>query len=326
MEGIRSEYGNANDEGVPWEGREGGWQVFEPIDSLDLFGSLDITRNDDLLSDLVDSCSEIEWVERDPFALRDDQRFSIGWRDFQDFVMHESRYFFLSKRRSGDPYDWEKMSPGDIVKLIGDMIKKLGLLGVIEKGSPVYRARRGRHKTARDLGSPPIEAARYANRMSPAGIPMFYGALKSAVSVSELPVRGDEDESVVSIGKFIASRDLRIVDLSLPRLTPSLFDEGSRHKRAITKFYHGFVRDISKPVTRDGMDHIEYVPTQVVTELVRHHLVEQFGSVDGMIYPSAINRKNRCVVLFLKNDSCSDRGSGKFGTVLELVSSRTIPV
>jgi hypothetical protein len=47
---------------------------------------------------------------------------------------------------------------------------------------------------------------------------------------------------------------------------PSLFDEQRRHLRAGLSFLHDFAADLAKPIEKDGREHIEYVPTQIVTE------------------------------------------------------------
>ena len=41
--------------------------------------------------------------------------------------------------------------------------------------------------------------------------------------------------------------------------------ERRRHLRAALSFLRGFVEDLAKPIKKDGREHIEYVPTQIVT-------------------------------------------------------------
>src|SRR5437870_5994128 len=41
--------------------------------------------------------------------------------------------------------------------------------------------------------------------------------------------------------------------------------ERRRHLRAALSFLRGFVEGLAKPIKKDGREHIEYVPTQIVT-------------------------------------------------------------
>ncbi len=71
------------------------------------------------------------------------------------------------------------------------------------------------------------------------------------------------------MGTFRARRPARIVALSTPPAVPSLYDPEHRHLRPGLIFLRHFVSEISKPFVRDDRIHIEYVPTQVVTEWLR---------------------------------------------------------
>ena len=61
---------------------------------------------------------------------------------------------------------------------------------------------------------------------------------------------------------------------------------------------HKFAVDLAKPIARDDRVHIEYVPTQVVTEYFRTVFRDQRGSVDGIRYASSRHRDHSSVVLF----------------------------
>lgn len=42
-------------------------------------------------------------------------------------------------------------------------------------------------------------------------------------------------------------------------------------------FLDRFAHEVSKPVAPDALEHIEYVPTQIVTEYFRHAFEREFG-------------------------------------------------
>jgi hypothetical protein len=70
-----------------------------------------------------------------------------------------------------------------------------------------------------------------------------------------------------------------------------------------------FARDVVKPVDRNGSEHIEYVPTQIVTEYLRLiHRTDDDTSVDGLLCTSSRNGA-RCAVIFIDNNACIDAGA-----------------
>ena len=71
------------------------------------------------------------------------------------------------------------------------------------------------------------------------------------------------------------------------------------------QFLQGFIEDFSKQICRDGKEHFEYVPTQVVTEYVRRRLVDNEGrQIDGVVYNSAANSGEQAVVIFAGPEHC----------------------
>ncbi|ASF45484.1 RES family NAD+ phosphorylase [Methylovulum psychrotolerans] len=58
-------------------------------------------------------------------------------------------------------------------------------------------------------------------------------------------------------------------------------------------------KEISKPVTKDGSEHIEYVPSQVVSEYFALVFQPAKGkNLDGILYPSSVHSGGRNLVLF----------------------------
>jgi hypothetical protein len=240
---------------------------------------------------------------------QDDLRF--GWDRFVWIVKFSKRYLFsVNDRNSTDSRDYDDFSPGDFLWLLGEIVTTMGLVRELPAGTTLYRARVDNpekvFRTATELGTPSREATLFSNRMSPAGIPMFYGAFKDSTAIDETydPKRGRN--VVITVGEFQTARKLPIVDLTRMPSTPSIFDEDRRESRAKIIFLHDFVEDLQKPITKDGREHIDYVPTQVVTEYFRHlYKNPDHGRVMGILYPSARNSET-CCVLFLTNEQCCD--------------------
>jgi len=117
-------------------------------------------------------------------------------------------------------------------------------------------------------------------------------------------------QSAATIGKFKPLRELIVLDLtSLPEV-PSIFDEHKGYLRPTIMFLLAFVEELSKPIEKDDKAHIEYVPTQVFTEYIRHaYKFDDDVRFEGIIYPSAINPTGISCVLFIENDGCCDKGT-----------------
>ncbi len=62
-------------------------------------------------------------------------------------------------------------------------------------------------------------------------------------------------------------------------------------------------KEISRPIARDDRIHIEYVPTQVVTEYVRNTLSVEGKPIDGIRYASSRNNSGTAIVLFADQDN-----------------------
>lgn len=66
---------------------------------------------------------------------------------------------------------------------------------------------------------------------------------------------------------------------------PSLFDKKNRYARDVIRFLNKFSVKVSSPIERDGREHTEYVPTQMLSEYFRHIFKYKKHSIDGILYP-----------------------------------------
>jgi hypothetical protein len=219
-------------------------------------------------------------------------------------VKHRSRYLFgqTSDLRSEDYH----VKPYDILTGIGRDTFKYGLVRTLPAGSSILRCRQHtpelRVTTAAQISSPPEQFAISPNRMSPAGISMFYGAFDAATCVLETIDRGDTVKTHYTLATFQNRHPLQVVDLSLIPPVPSVFDRDKWEDYYPIIFMRDLTEDFSRPIERDQRVHIEYVPTQIVTEFYRYAFIDSAGErvrIDGLIYPSSRNRgKNACVLFF----------------------------
>lgn len=320
MEGLRSEYGDPNDEGVPWDE---GW-VGEVIDTYDaLFNEAELdVENDDLRQDIIKSLGDNQWCQRDFYRLSPSKALQYGWQRFAEFIKYKARFVFLNVEDAAtDEMDDDHIPVSKFLEILGEVVRHLKLFRALPEGSNIYRLRIHDRatslSTAAELGSPPIEACTFPNRMSPAGIPMFYGAFDKDTCVAET-YSPDGKNHHGTFGHFITLREMVLLDLTKAPPTPSIFEPKTRDKRHNIAFLRSFIRDIAAPITKDGREHIEYVPTQVVSEYFRHVLKAKRKSIDGIVYPSAREGGKEACVLFFENSACVDSASGAREEVLLL--------
>jgi hypothetical protein len=124
--------------------------------------------------------------------------------------------------------------------------------------------------------------------MSADGVSVFYGSFERATAVAEASVSMPPGrEWVLTEAEWQCTRALQVLGLSELPPVPSIFEASGEWRGAIL-FLREFVKSISAPVVHDGGEHIEYVPTLVLTEYFRKQVSAPDGSpLDGMVYPSA---------------------------------------
>jgi len=99
-----------------------------------------------------------------------------------------------------------------------------------------------------------------------------------------------------SIGHFLSELDA-IIDLANMPNIPGFYSNASRRTILGLQFLYRFAEQIAKPVARDDRVHIEYIPTQILSEYFR-----EFGvsgqDIDGISYRSATGHGGINTVLF----------------------------
>jgi hypothetical protein len=231
-----------------------------------------------------DSIVNTMWTDNDYWYYSPSEALSAGWERFREAVMYESRYvFWLRKDWQDQDYDADGVHPARIMKALSEYVDEHNLYRTVEVSDVFWRARTHADSEvswgAKELGTAGREHAKQANRMSPAGIPMFYVAEDEDTAVRESLVRTSDTH--VSVAAFQATRRFSVVDLTgsnLPEI-PSEFDVDRFTERHRIKFLKEFVKELTKPI-RESYEQIDYVPTQILVEyLLKVHEREE-GSVD----------------------------------------------
>lgn len=302
------EYGLALDElawisseemwnGTSWDAYDLAWDELE----------LEFPQNNEglLLPHLFGEHFDQDWCEASGIGLNEQEVARYSWEHFCKVVMHERRFFFL--RDEGDPYEPDVYSPGDVLSTIFEYAQQLNLFKEMPSGTHLLRARwegcKAHLEAAEELGPPPVEKANQSNRMSPAGIPMFYGCDDEDTALKETA----SGPGYFAIGRFETLRPATLLDLTAIPPLPSLFEPTTDSMRVpprkALKFLRYVATEVSRSIERGDRVHVDYAPTQVVTEFVRDQLTWENSRVDGIKYWSSVHPDHVSYVLFANQDN-----------------------
>lgn len=295
---LANSYLDDDDDKLPGFSRAGCYitpdetEQYESTD--DLIYNYGLWTSDDRLNADISSCFAYdEWIRNEIFEEDLDTELSREWERFADMVKHCKRYTFFRDPRFLRKEEWKD----DVLTEIRQMCESI-LVSVLPRETVLYRGRpndTGKPIVSfEELTSPPVEYAK-ENRMSAAGISMFYGAFDKDTSIRE--IRHYCPESVLDIGEFETTRDLTVVDLfKIPEILSFWMPE----HYAEYKFLRQFHDEITKPTTDNPG--IEYVPTQIFTEYIRYLSNKP---IDGIMYRSSLTGEKN-VVLFYDNKTTKD--------------------
>jgi len=290
---------NPDHAGIPSDGGDYAFDL--NITTEDALHHISLECCDTLFNDVAGGIgNDTLWVEAagGSWASEQPSDFMIdGWERFAKKVKHESRFFFATHQCRINPSDYD---PTEVLEEIGRSLTDMGFVQVQPAGTTLFRARLREADAiwpleARELGPPPNEKS-LSQRMNPAGISYFYLAKERETALAE-GMR--KPPCTAAIGSFTLRRDVWLLNLTKFPELPSIFDLDHRFEHELLLFLSEFSRQISKPVEKDGREHIEYVPSQVVSEYFAKVYRKADGNpLDGMAYESAVRPGGVNIVLF----------------------------
>jgi len=304
MDGISRFYEDAANF-MSYDSGEGGY-LGDTYDGKELlYDVIGLEVNDDeLFHDMAACIDDSAWASPDDYYGSPSDILSSQWSYFKRLIKYRLRYFFtqVSQYKTLDYYNRNAF---EILEDIGNCVKRLKLQTQLVKGTPLYRCRQHKKiekiKDADKIASPPESAAIYSNRMSPAGISMFYCAFDLTTAKFET-IDSKSKNKYLTSACFTNRSALNLIDFTKLPTVPSIFDGRNIKHYYTIQFLKDFVKDLSSDITRDGREHIEYVPTQIVTEFFRYlYPIGNKNQIDGIIYPSSKNKGGKACVLFMDN-------------------------
>lgn len=316
---ILHEYGDPYDLGAGYDKEEVYYEDRFPglyvQTSLELLTGLLIELPFEILDILSEMMENEYWTENSLYVPTEGQILYESWEQFCYLIKHKVRFMFFSPilERTKPSYE-DYNDPYSILHVIGKSIKKHKLVTTYPPNElRVFRARQHHEdievRSIDEIGPPPENKAK-ANRLSPAGITMFYAAFDKNTAVLEVIDFGKTDETI-SIALFKNVKTLNLIDLSKLEWI-SIFDQERRHLRNSYVLLNKLTTDIRKPVSNDDRQHIDYIPTQVVTEYLKNSFrLSSKKDIHGIVYPSAKHEEKNCVVLFFTREQLTENGKKK---------------
>ena len=178
------------------------------------------------------------------------------------------------------------------LELLKEFFESPFMQKVVSKGTDdFYRARisdeKGFQKS--EMGPPPIGLIT-AGRANSQGIRCLYLSNDEITTIHEIRARGFD---YISIGKFKAKKELRIVDLSnLDKISPFSMDVFNAEWFSINmSILKKISKEIAKPLRRQDSD-LDYLPSQYIADYIK-----SLG-YDGICYRSTLNKKGVNYAIF----------------------------
>lgn len=279
---------------------------------LELEIELELPRDTDceLIEDITDAMPEQDWCYRDPLIDMPSVRIGASWDAFKTVIKHRRRFFFLAYQdeQLDDDVSWgaAAYSIPELLEHIGNFTVDHELITPLPEGSRWVRCQ-GMKPEEKDfgprrMGPPPYDKSEMPNRMSPSGVPMFYGASDIETALAEIA----DGPGRFAAGTFATKREILVLDVRAIPAVPSLFDEHKAKDRPIAQFMASFIEDFRAPIDRKKRPHIDYLPTQVITEYFRTMVrTPDKRPVEGVLYSSTKNGRD-AIVLFAENEDVMD--------------------
>lgn len=270
-------------------------------DVMSSFGLL--SNSDELNRDLKSHLLYGNRIRRNPTSLSPSEELSMMWQQFSEYVRTKQRFTFFRSWL----FDENHLNQSD--NGLGDILSELGVLvhhveRTIKEGDTLYRCRPADSGETvvgfDDITAPPAVSAK-SNRLSPAGISMFYGSFDRNTAIRE--VEYATTKKLVYLGTFKTTRPLRVIDMCSNQHISFWMPDESWQVALFLKHFH---EEISKAISPDDNSEVEYTPSQIFTEYLRYLCKDSDGSnYDGIIYKSAITGCRNVVLFYDQKASAS---------------------
>jgi hypothetical protein len=341
MVGVHHAFKQADDAGMPWDGGYV-FTTYEHHDLPEAFAWVAAPEREvEVLDEILDRLVEKTYASRWWAETEPDVAFSTAWTEFREQIMHRTRFVFWARKDLEEHYlGAGDVSVAQVLEAIGGMLVSFDLITTLPAGTVTYRARGHAWREdsqgwgAAQLGTNLPKHATNPSRMSPAGIPLFYGAGDVETALAE--VAHADDREFFAVGKFVTTEPVTVIDLTHVPHVPSIFDPVLGGAQGQLRFLNELVSELRQPI-EPNRSNLDYVPTQVFCEYFLHvfdptsqilvfaprsegRVVDPApemavgGKVRGLLWTSAVAAGGgECLALNVPQEDCVDVADGTAG-------------
>jgi len=315
MVGVKNKFEQADDASMPWEG---GYVFDSEIilgwDLPDQFDPLGAGEHDGEVIEEIRACLIIDkaYVSRWWIELEPEKAYSSAWEAFREQILHRTRFVFWALADTDEYLGAGEVAVSRVLGSIAALVEKFELITELPEGTFTYRARGHEQRddserwTAADLGTNRPKNSLSSTRMSPAGIPLFYGADDVETALAEIS-RADSRE-YFTVAHFMTTAPMKVLDFTHVPAVPSIFDPELGYWWGEIVFLNDLVEELRQPV-EPHRSNLDYVPTQVFSEYFLRVFDE--ANVHGLLWKSAVEASGRgCVALDIPHEDCLDVAEG----------------
>lgn len=240
---------------------------------------------------------------RSPFDSEEHERWYVvsDWDHVARDLVHGRRFF-----NDGAREFFTRLLNEAMAATAQEAPDSTAVMRLLPQGTPIFRSRVSkdedqtrlfRQQPAQQLGAAPRSVAAN-NRMSAAGVPVFYGSAELETCIAEVrPSIGD----TVVVGQFRTSKTLKLFDFTrldyrLRHQPLSLLDPKHEQRSMDRTLLSCLHEEIAKPTRSNDTG---YVMTQALTEFIRYGRLENF---DGVVFQSVQRQNGLNYALFDEDD------------------------
>lgn len=313
MVGVSNTFNQADNAGMPWEGG----YVFETWQHHELPEAFDWVAAEGHEVEVLDEIREC-LVEKTyaaytlPGEMESDEVFSTAWTKFREQILHRTRFVFWARKDTTErDHGTREVPVAKVLEEIGELLVAFNVIALLPAGTVTYRARgHARREDSQGWGAPQLgtnlpDNATGSTRMSPAGIPLFYGAEDVETALAE--VGHADDREFFSVGKFVTTQPVQVIDLTRVPGVPSIFDPKLGASQGGLQFLNDLVDELGRPI-KTYRGNLDYVPTQVFCEYFLRVFDEH--DVRGLVWKSVAAAAGGCLALDVPQEDCVDVADG----------------
>jgi hypothetical protein len=234
------------------------WDCWEALESI-----LGLKVCDELYEDFNENLVDRLYCQANWATAPLDAQWKGQWEEFRTAIRRgPGGGFYLSTTVPDEERNHDEPHPAFFFNAIVTALLRADAVSVLDSGTCIQRVRWGHVEATFEKLTCPSSKDAGANRFSPKGVSMFYGA--SNLKTACLEIKANPGD-LVTQGVFKTQRDLTLIDFTSAKFPKGNFDPLWMGNYHIAEFLRGFLADIRKDVKGEG-DAADYLPTQALCD------------------------------------------------------------